>query len=306
MPLPVYRLRRLLAAIAILLTLAVAGMYFYARSKATNALKAVPGKIGYEISKTAQGFQISKSDGKRTLFTVQASNVKEFKLNGNAELHNVSIILYGSDSSRFDQIYGDDFVYNQKTGDVTAKGDVQIDLVANPAGLDSPDQAAPKALRNPIHLNTRDLLFNKNSGNAWTDARVDFRTPQASGWAVGVKYSGTDKTLTLASEIHVEMSGPEPTEIEATRGIITNDPRQILLEAPRLTSPRGAVRANQATLYLDADNHVERVLAGGDVTTEARVLNSRSAPGKSSEVHGRADQAEFLLSGSEDKLQSRS
>jgi len=294
----------LLVAIAMLLTLSVAGMYFYARSKATNALKSFPGKIGYEFSKTAQGFQISHSDGKRTIFTVQASNVKEFKLNGNAELHNVSIILYGRDSSRFDQIYGDDFALNQKTGDVTAKGDVQIDLVANPAGLDSPDQAAPKELRNPIHLKTRDLIFNKNSGNAWTDARVEFRTPQASGWAVGVKYSGTDKTLTLASEIHVEMSGLEPTEIEATRGIITNDPRQILLEAPRLTSPRGAVRANQATLYLDADNHVERVLAGGDVTTEARVLNSRSAPGKSSEVHGRADQAEFLLSGSEDKLQS--
>ena len=101
MPLPVYHLRRLLVAIAILLTLAVAGMYFYARSKATNALKSVPGKMGYEFSKTAQGFQISKSDGKHTLFTVQASNVKEFKLNGNAELHNVSIILYVRDASRF-------------------------------------------------------------------------------------------------------------------------------------------------------------------------------------------------------------
>jgi len=49
MPLPVYRLRRLLAAIAILLTIAVVGMYFYARSKAMNAVKTVPGKIGYDI-----------------------------------------------------------------------------------------------------------------------------------------------------------------------------------------------------------------------------------------------------------------
>jgi lipopolysaccharide export system protein LptA len=166
MPLPVYRLRRLLAASAILLTLAVAGMYFYARSKALNAIKSVPGKIGYDIKQTAQGFQISKSDGKRTLFTVQASNIKEFKLNGNAELHNVSIILYGHDSSRFDQIYGDNFAYNQKTGDVRAKGEVQIDLVANPAGLESPDQAAPRELKSPIHLKTRDLVFNKDSGNA--------------------------------------------------------------------------------------------------------------------------------------------
>ena len=159
MPLPVYRLRRLLAAIAILLTFAVAGMYFYARSRATNAIKRIPAKIGIGIKQTAEGFQFSKSDGKRTLFTVQASNVKEFKLNGNAELHNVSIVLYGRDSSRFDQIYGDDFAFNQKTGDVTAKGEVQIDLVANPAGLESPDQSAPKDLKNPIHLSRRVISY---------------------------------------------------------------------------------------------------------------------------------------------------
>src|ERR1700739_5102161 len=208
MGLKIYRLRRLLAVTAIALTLVVAGMYFYARSKATNPLKALPGKIVFDIKQTANGFQYSKSNGNRTLFTVQASDVKQLKLNGNAELHNVSIVLYGRDSSRFDQIYGDDFAYNQKTGDVTAKGEVQIDLVANPAGLASPDQSAPQDLKNPIHLKTRDLVFNKDSGNAWTDARVEFRTPQASGWAVGVKYPGQSNTLTLASQIHIELSGP--------------------------------------------------------------------------------------------------
>jgi lipopolysaccharide export system protein LptA len=305
MPLRVYRLRRLLAAIAILLTLAVAGMYFYARSKATNAIKKIPAKIGYNIKQTAEGFQFSKSDGNRTLFTVQASNVKEFKLNGNAELHNVSILLYGRDSSRFDQIYGDDFAFNQKTGDVTAKGEVQIDLVANPAGLESPDQTAPKDLKNPIHLKTRDLVFNKDSGNAWTDARVEFRTPQASGWAVGVKYAGKTNTLTLASQIHIELSGPEAAVIEAKHGIITNEPRQIVLEDPQLTRLKGTVRAHEATFYLGRENHVERVLATGDVTTEMRTVASGSdGAGKSTEIHGRADQAEFLLPGGQDLLRT--
>src|SRR5258708_32677863 len=152
MPLKVYRLRRVLAATAVLLTLVVTGMYFYARHRATDVLKRIPGKIGYDIKQTASGFQFSKSDGKRTLFTIQASDIKQFKLNGNAELHNVSIILYGRDSSRFDQIYGDDFAFNEKTGDVTAKGDVQIDLFANPSGLGSPDQSTPKHRKNPIHL----------------------------------------------------------------------------------------------------------------------------------------------------------
>src|SRR5438270_13424500 len=116
MTLPVYHLRRVLATMAVLLTLVVVGMYFYAKSQATNVLKQIPGKIGFDIKQTASGFQFSKSDGNRTLFTVQASDVKEFKFNGNAELHSVSIVLYGRDSSRFDQIYVDDFAFNQKTG----------------------------------------------------------------------------------------------------------------------------------------------------------------------------------------------
>src|SRR5580698_6892668 len=132
MALPIYRLRRLLAATAVLLTAVVAGMYFYARIRATNVLKSFPGKIGYEIKQTAHGFQFSKSDGKRTLFTIEASDLKEFKLNGRAELHHVNIVLYGRDSSRFDRISGDDFTYDPKSANITAKGEVQIDLEANP------------------------------------------------------------------------------------------------------------------------------------------------------------------------------
>jgi len=317
MPLKIYRLRRLLAATAVLLTLVVAGMYFYARMRVTNGLKAIPDKIGIEIKQTASGFQLSKSDGKRTLFTIQASNVKEFIRNGVAELHNVSIILYGRDSSRFDQIYGDDFAYNEKTGDVTAKGDVQIDLVANPAGLASADQSTPKELKNPIHLKTRDLVFNKNSGNAVTEARVEFRTPQAQGWAVGVKYAGKSNTLTLSSQIHVVLNGKDAEVIEADHGVITNDPRQILLDHPHLSRQDGKLDADQAVFYLDRENQVERVLATGNVTTVTRVQNGKphaaendfasatpSDPSPPSELFSRADQAEFLLAGKQDLLRT--
>src|SRR5271165_3424282 len=246
MPLQVYRLRRLLAATAVLLTLVVAGMYFYARWRATDVLKQVPGKIGVDIKQTASGFQFSKSDGKRTLFTVQASNVKEFKLNGNAELHNVSIVLYGRDSSRFDQIYGDDFAFNEKTGEVIAKGDVQIDLVANPTGIASPDQSTPKELKNPIHLKTRDLVFNKDTGNAATDSRVEFSTPQATGWAVGVTYAGKSNTLTLSSQVHVLLNGPDAEVIEAEHGVITHDPHQVVLDHPHVNRADGALQADHA------------------------------------------------------------
>src|SRR5215472_3620224 len=299
MPLPIYRLRRLLAVIAILLTLAVAAMYFYARSRALNAVKNVPGKMGYDIKQTAQGFQLSRSDGKRTLFTVQASNVKEFKLNGNAALHNVSIILYGRDSSRFDQIYGDDFAYDQRTGDV------QIDLVANPAGLASPDQATPKELKNPIHLRTRNLIFNKNTGDAFTAARVEFRTPQANGWADGVKYSGKSNTLTLSSHIHLELSGPESGVIEAEHGTVTNDPRQIVLDHPHLDRSSGTADADRAVFDLTPDNHVERVLAVGNVRAVARSNPpSRTTSKQPPETRAHANEAEFSFAKGQDVLRT--
>jgi lipopolysaccharide export system protein LptA len=312
MPLKVYRLRRLLAATAVILTVVVTGMYFYARMKATNVLNQIPGKIGYDIKQTATGFQFSKSDGKRTLFTIQASNLKQFKLDGLAELHNVSIVLYGRDSSRYDQIYGDDFSYDQKSGNVIAKGEVQIDLLANPAGLASPDQSAPKELKNPIHLKTRDLVFNRETGNAATNARVEFRTPQASGSAVGVGYAGKANILTLSSQVHVVLTGANAAVIDADHGIITNDPRQIVLDHPRLNRNGGILTADSAVFYLGADNNVERILASGNVDSETHTASSKStanrtdssAKDQASDVHVRSDQAEFLLTGKHDLLRT--
>jgi lipopolysaccharide export system protein LptA len=313
MPLPIYRLRRLLALTAVVFIAAVLGVYFYARSRIRDVTHEVGNKLGIEIKQTANGFQFSKSDGKRTLFTVQASKVKEFKLNGRAELHNVNIVLYGRDSSRFDQIYGDDFAYDPQTGDITAKGEVQIDLVANPAGLTSPDQSMPKELKNPIHLKTRDLVFNRESGNASTDARVDFRTAQATGSAVGVRYAGKSNTLTLSSQVHLIVNGTKKTVIDAQHGVITNDPRLITLDAPHLNRDNGTMTSERAVLFLNAENQVVRALCTGNVTTNTRMSpkgspsNAESTQDKSeqtseSEIHGHAEQAEFLLGGKRDEL----
>src|SRR5207247_3988005 len=162
MPLQISHLRRWFALGAIGMVLLVAGMYLYARHKVRNALKEVPEKIGLEVQQTAQGFTISKSEQGRTLFKVQASKAIQFKSGGKAELHDVAITLYGSDASRFDQIYGKDFEYDPRSGDVISKSEVRIDLQSNSYGALSTDQSPPKELKNPIHLRTTNLIFNKN------------------------------------------------------------------------------------------------------------------------------------------------
>src|SRR5258708_27022330 len=144
MPLPVSRLRLWFALGAILMIATVAGMYFYARWRVRKVVHDVPAKIGLNIQQTAEGFSISKSVEGRTLFTVSASKAVQFKGGGHAELHNVKIVIYGKDASRFDRITGADFEYDPASGDITAKGAVSIDLEANPEGLHAADQAAPK------------------------------------------------------------------------------------------------------------------------------------------------------------------
>jgi lipopolysaccharide export system protein LptA len=269
MPFRIPRLRRWFAGGAILVLLLVAGAYFYASWRVRNALKDVPGKIGLNVQQSAQGFTVSRSEAGRTLFKVQASKAVQFKEGGRAELHDVMITLYGHDSSRFDQIYGADFEYDPQSGDVSAKGEVNIDLEANPEGLLKPDQAPPKELKNPIHLKTSGLIFNQKTGNAYTKERVEFSIPQANGSAVGVNYVGKDNLLTLQSQVNVIFNGPTPSTLTAVHGTITKDPKQAVLEHPHVQSPSRRLDADKGTLFLRPDNTLDRVLASGNVRIES-------------------------------------
>ena len=323
MPLPVYHLRRWLVVIAVVCTLVVAGMYLRVRLHQFSVLRGIPGKMGIGIKQTATGYQYSKSDGKRTLFTIEASDLKQFKLDGRAELHHVNIVLYGRDSSRFDRISGDDFTYDPKSGDITAQGDVQIDLEANPAGRTNPDQSLPQEVRSRIHLKTRDLVFNRESGNATTAARVEFSTPQAEGSAVGVLYAGKANTLTLASRVQVKISGDDPSIIEASSGLITGEPRIVLLEHPNVLRGDETMQSDHAKLFLTADNNVERILATENVHAQLNQAASASSPARGKQSHPKAaltasgaaqkptpdtevhsDEAEFLLTGKQNQLRT--
>src|SRR5439155_345765 len=213
MPLQITYLRRWFALGAIGMVLLVAGMYMYARHKVRNALKEVPEKIGLEVQQTAQGFTISRSEQGHTLFKVQASKAIQFKRGGRAELHDVAITLYGRDSTRFDQIYGSDFLYDPQSGDVTAQGEVQIDLEANPQGLAKPDQAVPKELKDPIHLKTTGLTFNQKTGNASTKEKVEFEIPQANGSAIGATYVANTSVLTLESHVNIVFNSTMPARV---------------------------------------------------------------------------------------------
>src|ERR1700691_2561162 len=264
----VSRLRRWFALGAILMIATVAGMYFYARLSLRKAVHSIPAKLGLDIQQTAEGFSISKSIEGRTQFPVSASKAVQFKEGGRADLHDVKIIIYGKEADRFDQIAGDDFEYDPGSGNVNAKGRVLIDLQANPEGIRHSDQTPPAQTRNPIHLETDGLSFNKNTGDASSSGRVVFQTPQATGSAVGVDYVAKTGTMILLSDVTMIVKRPQPVHLTANHGVITKQPHQVFLTAVHMTREQQEARSDEATFFLREDNTVDHILAEGDVESD--------------------------------------
>jgi len=293
MSLPVIRLRRWVAAGAILMIVIVAGMYLYARWRLRDVAYPVPSKLGLNIQQTAEGFSISKSDEGRTLFTVSASKVVQFKKGGKAELHDVKILIYGKDASRFDRLTGTDFEYDPGTGIISASGPVHIDLESNPQGRQRPDQTPPTETRNPIHVETNGLVFNRNTGNASASGRVMFQTPQASGEATGIQYVAKAGTLTFLSRIVLDMNASRRARLTAERAVVTKLPRVIVLTRPEIVRPEQRMLSDQATLFLRDDDTVGRIIAEGNVEQEVH---------GASDIRSRSDRVELQLTGVQNQL----
>ena len=143
MPLNPRLLRRLFAAGAVIIVLIVSAFYLRGILRQQRALGKIP-KVPSDVAQSTKGFTFSKSEGGRTLFTIHAASAEQLKESGNAELHDVNIIVFGRQSNRFDQIYGTDFRYDPHTGDVVANGEVHIDLESDASGASRPDQAPPQ------------------------------------------------------------------------------------------------------------------------------------------------------------------
>jgi len=265
MPISIPRLRIWFAIIAVATVLAVLGFYGYARYKVRHAIREIPARLGIEIQQSTDNFSLSKSEGGHTLFTIRASKAIQYKQGGHAQLKEVSIIVYGRHSERFDQIYGASFDYDPQAGTISANGDVLIDLQANGNPGVQPDQATPKELNNPVHLKTSGLVFNQKTGIAHTDQALEYRVPQASGSARGATYDSKANRLTLDADVVMQTSGERGSTIHARSALITRDPQQITLSTVSVTQQSATFDANRVEVFIRADNTIDHAVATGDV-----------------------------------------
>lgn len=273
----------------------VAVFYFHALTLSSNTVAGLP-KIAPGVQRATESFTLSKSEGGHTLFTVRAEHATQFMQGGRAELKDVSIVVYGHEANRFDQIHGTDFLYDPQSGDVVAKGVVHIDLAGNNSNPNLPhsDQAPPLEANNPIHLITSGLVFNQKSGDASTSERIEFHLAQASGWAVGAHYAAKRNELVLDKDVHISITTPNPTEITASHGLMSKEPRGAVLYDAHITRENNIINAAQAILCLRPDDSIDRVVGSGGVDS------TTTGP---TTIHIRAPEGVFYLAGHDNELQ---
>jgi lipopolysaccharide export system protein LptA len=262
--------------VALLVVLAV--FLGVARLKGHHFHLDLPGRLGVDISQTANGFTWSQSSQGHTLFTIHASKLVQYK-NDQAELHDVTITLYGPEGSgRTDKIYGADFKYDRKRGIARATGAVQIDFAspqAKPEG--KPGASGPALARqdgSTIHVTTSSLVFNQATGEASTDQRVDFVLPRATGSAMGAEYNAKSGVLVLDSQVAlVTTSSPagQPaagigdTTIHAEHAQLLRDTHQAYLIKDEATSEGKHTTSDQATITFRPDGSAQHIDAQGHV-----------------------------------------
>src|SRR3974377_1261720 len=109
------RLLRTWFAVAIAVLLVVVGAFYlrgyYARYLVEKAVKSKAEKLGIDIQHSTKDFKFVESVGGGQLFSIQAEKAVQVT-SGEAELHNVNVVVYGKQGNRFDQIYGDSFAYD--------------------------------------------------------------------------------------------------------------------------------------------------------------------------------------------------
>jgi len=298
MPFDPKRLRKIFAGGAVFVFVVALGFYLHGIFKPGETIPDTPKNIPSGVEKSATGFNLSKSEGGKTLFTIHAASVQQYKEGGRAALHDVSITVFGRNQDRSDQIYGSDFAYDPAAKVVTAAGEVRIDLEAVSAAA-TPAGSPAAETKNLIHVKTSGLTFNENTGIAQTKAAIEFRVPEGNGSAVGATYDSHGGVLTLKSAVRLTSTGPRKATITGQSATITKNPSRVVMQSAKVEESQRVISAEKVTIFMGDDNNIERVVGSGNlhaVSTGAKAFEV-SAPEGELEMAGANQARRGVLSG---------
>jgi len=256
------RYARWSAAIAGAIVLVVAGVYAQRAIRESHARRAAPTSVPAGVQQRSQEFSFSKVEQDRTIFKVRASQATQFSDQNRSLLKDVWITVYGRDGLRNDNIHTHECSYEPKSGAIECEGDVQIDIEdANPpSGTPASEQ---------LEVKTRNLSFNRETGEASTSEAVEFRFAQGQGQGVGVRYSTRDSVVRLEHNVEFTIAPSDHTSglpVHATGSSleINRNSHIAVLAGPAVVREGDReLSAEKISIELDEGFHARRVIAEG-------------------------------------------
>jgi lipopolysaccharide export system protein LptA len=277
------KLRTWILILAGCLVAAIAGFFLYGRWQGRRLGHDRPGGLETSIQQSTEGFTYSESRGGHTIYTLHASKAVQYKGGGHAELHDVSITLYGAEGQPANRIYGSDFDWDPVRGIARAVGEVQIDFQgAAPPGPQAGKTASDESEnKNTVHVKTSGLVFNKQTGLASTTEKIEFRLAEAAGSATGASFDSQTGIIILAADVAFNSSvGGNPLEVRSHHAQYDRASRLLYLLQDVTDYADSHSSSDQATVSFRTDGSAYQVLAEGHVVftgNDGQQVNARIA-----------------------------
>ena len=243
----------------------------------------LPDGLGSTIQQSTEGFTYSESRGGHTIYTLHASKAVQYKSDGHAELHDVSITLYGAQGAPANRIYGSDFDWDPVHGIARAMGEVQIDFQGTATAAPQAGKAPAEdgESRNTVHVKTSGLVFNKQTGLASTTEKIEFRLAEAAGSATGASFDSQTGIIILTADVAFNSSVEgNPLAVRARHAQFDRASRLLYLLQDVADYADSHSSSDQATVSFRADGSAYQVQAQGHVVltgSDGQQINTRIA-----------------------------
>jgi lipopolysaccharide export system protein LptA len=239
------------ALAALVLALVTGGIYLRRQWIAHVERTQAPPPLTGDKERQSIGLTLSKGEGDRTVFTLQASKSTDFKGQDISLLEDVKVTVFGKTGDRHDVIHTQSCRYSKSDGAIQCSGDVQMDLQSAADAERARGEDASKA--NVIHVQTSGVTFERGTGQAQTVQPVKFTFTNGEGQGVGAVYFSEEGTLRLVKDVRITVR--PPATAAGTAKATAPSTKEVLLQGSSLELGkllRKAVLAGPATATTSA------------------------------------------------------
>jgi lipopolysaccharide export system protein LptA len=267
------RRQRITGAVAgaLAITVLVVVVAYWRRPERHEKAAPPPQPVPTDVDRQLSGFNYTRSEGERRIFSIHANRNVAFKENNSTVLEGVYVEVFGPSGDRHDVLRTERCDYNPNSHEFFAAGKVNIqlnDLGHDLQGTGLPPLPGGARRPMPVYLETSKVSFKQQGSIVETAEPVTFRTAGASGTARGLTYTTRAGELELENDVvlHLEPRGgpkaqPEVT-LAASRMRLDKEKHDMTLWGPiEITQGSRRVSAGSGTILFE----------GGRRVTEARL-----------------------------------